>query len=72
MSEQLKIEQQSDIPVIDGVLECPNQRSHLFVSKSAMLDWLKWSGVTSGTFRYGILQETGKGVYELVYNVTEN
>ena len=72
MTEQAQIEQDKEIPVISGFVECPSQRAHLFTSKSAMLDWLKWSNVQVGSFRYGVHQETGKHVYELVYYTNEN
>lgn len=72
MTKQVQIEQDKEIPTIEGTTEIPNQRVHLFLTRSAMAEWLKWSNVQVGSFRYGVHQETGKYVYELVYYTNEN
>lgn len=67
-----QIENTKEETIIEGVVEFPSQRQHLFKNKSALLDFIKWSTIENASFRSGILQSTGERVFELTYNTNEN
>lgn len=68
-TEQIENEQNK---LIEGQVECPNERTHLFKNHSALCDWVKTFGITNYNVRDGRLQTTGEYVVQLTYTPVNN
>ncbi|MNQ60613.1 hypothetical protein D3C85_748970 [compost metagenome] len=70
-----QIEQEAfreSLNILEGILECPNERVHNFLNIVALCDFVKTFNIQNFNVRTGYLQETGKQVVQLTYNVVNN
>lgn len=57
--------------VLEGELQCPSERLHLFTNINALCDFIKVFNVKQFNVRYG-QGATGRMAYQLVYRTEEN
>ena len=69
MTEQIE---KDSLNILEGELEVPSERVHNFITMSALLDFALVFKLQNFSVRTGYLQETGKQVVQLTYNVVNN
>ena len=57
--------------ILEGELQCPNDRLHLFTNIDALCDFIKVFKIRNANIRYG-QDANGRMVYQLVYRTEEN
>lgn len=67
--EQLEHEQPK---TLEGQLQLPNERTHLFSNHAALCDFVKTFNILNYTVHYGMLQTTGEHVVQLTYTPVNN
>lgn len=68
--EQIEKDQQNS--TVEGELQIPSERVHLFKNHDAMYDFTKIFKIRNYNVREGTLQTTGEYVVELTYKTVNN
>lgn len=71
MTEQIENEASSE-GILEGDVQLPNERVHLFKNHSALCDFTKTFNITNYNVRDGRLETTGEYVVQLTYAPVDN
>ena len=67
MIEQLEVENKEPL---EGIIDCPQQRSKVFHTYNQMLDWIGFARPATFQMNSGVID--GKAAWQLIYTETES